>query len=112
METAITTCDCSLPLATPSQPPHKPPRWGEKYLKKLRKKLRKSIIKSITKPIMLTSRAKPDMTRLAGGRAPQKLRKKLRIFLKNETQQPRKTKPIRDDRKSAQIYRIRVSNFA
>ncbi len=35
---------------------------------------------------------------------PEKVRKKLRIFLKNETQQPCKTKPIRDDRKSAQKW--------
>ncbi|EGW93508.1 hypothetical protein ECSTECEH250_3395 [Escherichia coli STEC_EH250] len=49
------------------------------------------------------------MTRLAGGKATGKSAQK---NAQNETQQPRKTKPIRDDRKSAQIYRIRVSNFA
>ncbi|EMT3366937.1 hypothetical protein WMG75_001943 [Escherichia coli] len=59
--------------------------------KKLRKKVRKSIIKPITKSITQTSRAKPDMTRLAGGKATGK-------SAQNETQQPRKTKPIRDDR--------------
>ncbi|EFH0683021.1 hypothetical protein MOX73_005251 [Escherichia coli] len=41
--------------------------------RKLRKKLRKSIIKPITKsiikPITQTSREKPGMTRLAGGKA-------------------------------------------
>ncbi|EOS2602948.1 hypothetical protein EJ983_RS26425 [Escherichia coli] len=37
--------------------------------KKLRKKVRKSIIKPITKSITQTNRAKPDMTRLAGGKA-------------------------------------------
>ncbi|EET1472095.1 TPA: hypothetical protein ACV728_005535 [Escherichia coli] len=77
--------------------------------KKLRKKVRKSIIKPITKSITQTNRAKPDMTRLAGEKATGKSAQK---NAQNETQQPRKTKPIRDDRKSAQIYRIRVSNFA
>ncbi|EHL0129452.1 hypothetical protein AB6H37_RS05285 [Escherichia coli] len=37
--------------------------------KKLRKKVRKSIIKPITKLITQTSREKPGMTRLAGGKA-------------------------------------------
>ncbi|EEC8879911.1 hypothetical protein ACU971_000824 [Escherichia coli] len=35
----------------------------------MRKKLRKSIIKPITKSITQTSRAKPDMTWLVGGKA-------------------------------------------
>ncbi|EOS4242977.1 hypothetical protein HJ886_RS15540, partial [Escherichia coli] len=60
----------------------------EKMRRKLRKKLRKSIIKPITKsiikPITQTSREKPGMTRLAGGERPPE---KVRIFLKNETQQ-------------------------
>ncbi|EOK9276472.1 hypothetical protein P4E90_RS10255 [Escherichia coli] len=74
----------------------------KKLRKKLRKKVRKSIIKPITKSITQTSREKPGMTRLAGGKATSKTKRNRK----------RKTKPIRDDRKSAQIYRIRVSNFA
>ncbi|EOO2819973.1 hypothetical protein E9T20_RS23565, partial [Escherichia coli] len=85
----------------------------EKMRRKLRKKLRKSIIKPITKsiikPITQTSREKPGMTRLAGGKGH---RKKCAFFSKTKRNRKRKTKPIRDDRKSAQIYRIRVSNFA
>lgn len=45
------------------------------------------------------------MTRFSG----EKTTGKLRIFSQNETQQPRKTKPIRDERRSAQIYRIQSS---
>ncbi|EIH0164223.1 hypothetical protein ACY2UD_005356 [Escherichia coli] len=81
----------------------------KKLRKKLRKKVRKSIIKPITKPITQTSREKPGMTRLAGGKGH---RKKCAFFSKTKRNRKRKTKPIRDDRKSAQIYRIRVSNFA
>ncbi|HDX3846178.1 TPA: hypothetical protein ROF25_005325 [Escherichia coli] len=52
--------------------------------KKLRKKVRKSIIKPIikpiTKPITQTSRAKPDMTRLAGGQTSSKSAQKTAHF--------------------------------
>ncbi|EEZ7484174.1 hypothetical protein C8049_004561 [Escherichia coli] len=43
----------------------------------MRKKLRKSIIKPITKSITQTSRAKPDMTRLVGGKATGKSAQKI-----------------------------------
>jgi len=56
--------------------PLKPLRWGEKSPEKMRKKLRKSIIKPITQ----TSRAKPDMTRLAGGQSTSKSAQKTAHF--------------------------------
>ena len=46
---------------------------------------------------------------MQGDRPPEKVRKKFKKSALNETQQPRKTKPIRDDRKSAQIYRVQSS---
>ncbi|EQZ90964.1 hypothetical protein G991_02261 [Escherichia coli UMEA 3703-1] len=46
------------------------------------------------------------MTRLSG----EKTTGKLRIFSQNETQQPRKTKPIRDERRSAQNFIARVKD--